>query len=135
MLTENELQWLGVSVVGVILGLVVLLVSKHVKDWLTPYRLDDQLTKEDNPALGLATVGYFLAAVIIYLGATTGPDPETVPPIDALAKQWGIDLLYALAGILLLNASRETDYSQPTTLDLTLAHNANISISVPGQHK
>jgi uncharacterized membrane protein YjfL (UPF0719 family) len=105
-MTIEYLQWLGISIVAVLLGLLVLLLSKYLKDWFTPYRLDDQLTREDNPALGLATVGYFAGAVIIYLGATTGPDPSEPPALGSLAAQWGIDLAYALAGLLLLNLSR-----------------------------
>jgi uncharacterized membrane protein YjfL (UPF0719 family) len=106
MLSENELKWLGISFVTVVIGLIVLLMSKFIKDWLTPYRLDDQMTEKGNSAVGLATIGYFAGTVIIYLGATIGPDPSEVPSLRDLAIGWGIDLAYAVGGILVLNLSR-----------------------------
>jgi len=102
----TEVQWLSVSFIYVLLAILTILASKHVKNWLTPYKLDEELTGKDNPALGLATSGYYVAVLIVFLGATVGPSPAEVPPIGDLAITLGIDLAYAVAGILLLNSNR-----------------------------
>ena len=105
-MTTEELLWVAVGIVWVVTGCLLVFLSKHVKDWLTPYKLDAGLTEKDNPALGLATSGYFAGVVVIYLGATIGPDPEALPPFRDLAVMWGVDVAWAVAGILALNLSR-----------------------------
>ncbi len=106
MLDMNELTWTAVGMVYVVVGLVVVLVSKYVMNLLTPYRIDEELTKKDNPALGLAIAGYFGGVLIILLGAAIGPDPESIPPLSELARALGADVLYALGGIVALNLGR-----------------------------
>lgn len=89
------------------LGFIVLIVAKVGKDFLTPYKLDTQLTEKDNPALGLSMAGYYLGVVAIFLGTLHEPDDG-----DAAytSTEYLSDLLevflYSLAGIFLLNISR-----------------------------
>jgi uncharacterized membrane protein YjfL (UPF0719 family) len=82
-----------------ILFVVVFTVAKLANELLTPYNIDDQLTEHDNFALSVSLSGYFLAVVIIFVGAMIGPS-------KGLMK----DLLYvggySLLGIVLLNVSR-----------------------------
>lgn len=81
------------------LSLLLFLVSKIVKDFLTPYSLDEELREHNNIAASLSLCGYFFATIIVLLGAMLGP-PTTLAS----------DLLcftgYALLGIVLLNISR-----------------------------
>ncbi len=105
-MTRELLAWMAVGLPAVAVGVVVLFLSKFVKNWLTPYDLDAGLTKDDNPALGLATAGYFAGVLIIYLGATVGPDPEEIPAFGEIALDLCIDLAWAVGGILALNLSR-----------------------------
>ncbi len=106
MNVATEIQWLVVSIIYVLLALITILASKHVKSLLVSFNLDEELTTKDNHALGLATTGYFIAVLIVFLGATVGPSPVELPPISVLATTLGIDLAYAVVGILLLNVNR-----------------------------
>lgn len=84
------------------LAVVLLVLARLVKDWLTPYVLTEELTTKDNPALGLSVAGYYGGVLLACLG------PMSTPP-DGDVALWQ-DLLvtggYALAGIVLLNAAR-----------------------------
>lgn len=95
-----------VALAHVVLGVVVLIVAKLCKDMLSPYAVDSELTAKDNPAFGLAVAGYYAGVVAIYLGAARS---EAVP-LDAgttgALKVLGLDVAWAVAGILALNASR-----------------------------
>lgn len=89
----------------VVLGLIVLILAKMFKDFLTPFAVDEELTKRDNHAVGLAMIGYFAGVLIIYLGASIGPELAEEDATQ-LFQTIGIDLLYALAGIIALNVGR-----------------------------
>ncbi len=78
---------------------VVFWLAKWCKDLLTPYRLDHELTEKDNPAVAVSVGGYFMGVSVIFIGSTFGN-----------SVGWWQDPLisfgYALAGTLLLNATR-----------------------------
>lgn len=95
-----------ISLAYVFLGVVTLIVAKIIKDFLTPYKIDVELTAKDNPALGLTLTGYFAAVIIIFLGASVGLDPEEPLSASELAIELGIVLLYSLGGIVALNLGR-----------------------------
>ena len=91
-----ELVPAAISVAYVLLALITLLVAKTVKDIATPYKLDDELTKADNPALGLTVAGYYIGVFIVFLGACIG---------DGAIEQWFLDDEEGLAeGSLLMTA-------------------------------
>lgn len=77
----------------------IFLFAKWLKDFLTPYKLNEELTKNDNLAVALTMSGYYLGTVAIFVGAILGPTYGF--------KQ---DLLlvggYSLLGLLFLNISR-----------------------------
>lgn len=81
------------------LSLLLFLVSKIVKDFLTPYSLNEELREHNNIAVSLSLCGYFFATIIVFLGALLGP-PTTLAH-DLLSFTG-----YALLGIVLLNISR-----------------------------
>jgi uncharacterized membrane protein YjfL (UPF0719 family) len=95
-----------ISLAYVFLGVVTLIVAKIIKDFLTPYKIDVELTAKDNSALGLTLTGYFAAVIIIFLGASVGLDPEEPLSASELAIELGIVVLYALGGIVALNLGR-----------------------------
>jgi len=105
-MTRELLAWMVAGIPAVAVGALVLFLSKFAKNLLTPYDLDKGLTKDDNPALGLATAGYFAGVIIIYLGATAGPTPEEIPTFLEAVTALGYDLAWAVGGILALNLSR-----------------------------
>jgi len=90
----------------VALGVAVLVIAKALRDLVTPYKIDDELTGKDNPALGLAMSGYFLGVVIIFLGASVGPEPETRPTTAEMGLSVLSVLGYSLLGIVLLNVGQ-----------------------------
>lgn len=98
---------LALAFTHVIAGVLVLIAAKFVKDWLTPYSVDRELTSQDNPAFGLAVAGYYAGVVIVYLGAASvGPLPVDAGLNGALTTL-GLDIAWALGGVLALNAARE----------------------------
>lgn len=103
----QEMHSILISLAYVVLGVVVLTVAKIVKDFLTPYKISEELTAKDNPALGLTVTGYFAGTIIIFLGAAVGIDPEE-PTLSfgELMIELGTDFLYALGGIVALNLGR-----------------------------
>jgi len=97
---------LGISVAYIVMGVVLLIVAKLVKDILTPYRIDEELTGKDNLALGLTMTGYFAGVIIIFLGAVAGPDLMEDPDPGQVVEAMFVDVLYALVGIVALNVGR-----------------------------
>ena len=98
----------GLVYVGV--GIIVLWLAKLAQELLTPYRISDQLSQKNNTALGLSITGYFLGVITVFVGVLY--QPLTVIRSDQwqLTGDFWIDvveiLLYAVAGILVLNATR-----------------------------
>ena len=90
----------------VVLGLIVLILAKIFKDLLTPFAIDEELTEKDNHAVGLAMTGYFFGAMIIFLGASIGPEFAEDITLGDLTRTMGIDFLFAMAGIIALNIGR-----------------------------
>ncbi len=82
-----------------VLFLIVILLSKTINDFLTPYKIDSELTQKDNFALSLSIGGYFAAVTIIFIGSVTGPSQGIIKDLLCVGK-------YSLIGIILLNISR-----------------------------
>jgi len=83
----------------VVLYLVLFLLAKWFKDFLTPYKINDELTNKDNLAIALTMCGYYLGAVAIFVGALAGPSQGFV---NDLIQVGG----YSILGLIFLNASR-----------------------------
>ena len=98
----------GLVYVGV--GIIVLWLAKLAQEVLTPYRINDQLSQKNNTALGLSITGYFLGVITVFIGVLY--QPLTVIRSDQwqLTGDFWLDvvevLLYSVAGILILNATR-----------------------------
>ncbi|HJL14829.1 MAG TPA: DUF350 domain-containing protein [Sandaracinaceae bacterium LLY-WYZ-13_1] len=91
----KDAAWLGT-------GLVLLVAARFVKDLLTPYKLREQMTKHDNPAIGMSVAGYYVGVLLVCIGPMLTDTHEDIP--------WWVDLLYTAAyaagGIVLLNVAR-----------------------------
>jgi uncharacterized membrane protein YjfL (UPF0719 family) len=100
------------SLAYIALGILVFFCGKVVKDFLTPFNDDHELTTNDNPALGLSVAGYYLSVMIIYLGAALGPaiSPGAFLSDGEFYASVGLQLLYtacwSVAGIFALNFAR-----------------------------
>jgi uncharacterized membrane protein YjfL (UPF0719 family) len=103
---DIDLAPLLLSLTRVVLGVVVLMLARLIKGLVSPYRMDEELTANDNPAFGLAIAGYYLAVVAVFIGAVQAQsvslDQGTVGALRGLA----LDLAFATGGILALAASR-----------------------------
>jgi len=105
-LMENLIE-LPVGAAFVVLGLVVLTLAKIAKDFLTPFKLDEELTQKDNPALGLSVTGYYLGVIIVFLGVLQeGEAADVEYTLSAMSHDLLVVFLYSLGGIVLLNLSR-----------------------------
>ncbi len=81
------------------LFIVLFLVGKWINDFVTDHALDEELTREDNPAIAISTAGYYLGIIIVFIGAVIGPSTTLL---------WDLLLVggYGLGGIVLLLLSR-----------------------------
>jgi uncharacterized membrane protein YjfL (UPF0719 family) len=73
----------------VALGTVLLVVARLLVGFALPYRLQEHLTKRDNPAVGLVFTGYLLGVLIIFLGASIGPEHVEMEDGALLDPTWG----------------------------------------------
>ena len=98
----------GLVYVGI--GIVVMGIGKLVQEFLTPYKINDQLRTKDNVALALSITGYYLGIVIVFLGAVYQPFALIVDDGLGFTKDyWQAVLevfLTTLAGIAALNLAR-----------------------------
>ncbi len=78
---------------------VLFLLAKWFKDLLSPYKINDELTKTDNLAIALTMSGYYLATAAIFVGALMGPTQGMQTDLLVVGG-------YSLLGLVLLNASR-----------------------------
>ena len=107
----DTLEFFPKGLIYVAVGLAALLVAKVVQDLVTRYSINQQVTGENNAALGLSLAGYYLGVVFVFVGALYQPltvvrDDDWAP---TSATYWGEVLevaIYALVGIAVLNAAR-----------------------------
>lgn len=107
MLSFGETVWLYYDILYVVFGIAVLILSKFMINLMTPYRIDKELVELDNPALGVTLAGYYAGVAIIYLGAVIGDSSMEINNFGAAAREIGVDLFYAVLGILALNLCRK----------------------------
>lgn len=78
---------------------VLFLLAKWMKDFFTPYKINEELTQKDNLAISLTMCGYYLGTVAIFIGALFGPT-------QALTKDLMLVGGYSILGLVFLNISR-----------------------------
>ena len=81
------------------LSIFLFIISKYIKDILTPYKLRKQLDDKQNVAVAISLAGYLMAVVIVLLGAFLSPSKNLIDDILEFIQ-------YAILGIALLNLSR-----------------------------
>ena len=106
----ETLEFFPRGLVYVGLGVVVLLLAKLVQDFLTPYRIGDQLSHKNNAALGLSITGYYLGVITVFLGALYQPNTVIRDDDWLYTVDFGYDVLevflYSIGGMLVLNLAR-----------------------------
>ena len=83
----------------IVLFMIIMLFSKIVNDWATPFSVDEELTMKDNVAFAISIGGYLTATTIIYVGAMIGPSQGIIQDLLIVGG-------YSILGIGLLNISR-----------------------------
>ena len=99
------------GLVYVVLGVVVVLLAKLVRDLITSHQEDEEVVQKQNLAEALRLAGYLFGVVLVFVGAVYQPTYLAV--VDAgfgFDAEFGIDVLrvflYSLAGIVALNLVR-----------------------------
>ena len=106
----GTLQAFPRGLVFVALGLVVLVVAKLVRDLVTHYNVEQEISEKQNLAVALRLSGYFIGVILIFLGALY--QPLTLVGVEGLGfdLEYGIQVIrvlaYSLAGIVALNLVR-----------------------------
>ncbi|RMG69227.1 MAG: DUF350 domain-containing protein [Bacteroidetes bacterium] len=90
----------------VLLYLLLFFLAKWVKDRLSPYDLDEQLTEYDNVAVSVSVAGYFLAVTAIFVGAVMPGEGAGNRPDPIWWEEYLAVAGYTLGGIVLLQLSR-----------------------------
>ena len=108
----DSLQAFPRGLVFVVEGLIVLALAKFAKDAVTRhYRVDEEVTTKGNLAMALRLSGYFIAIILVFLGALYQP-----LALGFAADGFGFNqafgeevlrvFLYSLGGIVALNLVR-----------------------------
>ena len=98
----------GLVFVG--LGLIILVIAKLARDIITPFRIDEEVTKKMNLAVAVRLSGYFIGVILVFMGALYRP--LTLIAVDGLGfdREYAEDILrvflYSLVGIAALNLVR-----------------------------
>jgi uncharacterized membrane protein YjfL (UPF0719 family) len=99
---KNTLTDLPRDIAYIGVALVLLVIATFAKDLMTPFKIREELTAKDNPAVGLSVAGYYMGVMIVCIGPLLTAPGKDVPLWKDLLETAG----YTLLGILLLNASR-----------------------------
>ncbi|OGL65400.1 MAG: hypothetical protein A3J27_12240 [Candidatus Tectomicrobia bacterium RIFCSPLOWO2_12_FULL_69_37] len=57
------------SIVYGLIGILLLMVGYKIFEWITPFSVEDALSKEQNRAVGIVVAGMFLAIGIVIAAA------------------------------------------------------------------
>lgn len=87
------------AVVYLALTLLLFWIGKKVYDLLTPFKIDHELTTNDNKALAVSFSGYLSAIGIIIWGVIDSPSTNFVTDVLEV-------VIWSIIGILLLNFAR-----------------------------
>ena len=103
LLLQRTLENLPRDLAYIGMALLLLVVARFIKDLMTPYRMREEMTARDNPALGMSVAGYYLAVLAICMGPLMTPAADLEAPLwkDLVATAGNTAL-----GIVLLNAAR-----------------------------
>ena len=98
------------GLVYVAMGVVVLAIARFAQDFLTPYRIQEQLNQKDNVALAVSISGYYFGVILVFLGSLYQPFLVVADnSLGFTAEYWqdvGLVFAYSIAGIVVLNIAR-----------------------------
>ena len=104
------LKTFPIGLVYVGMGILLLAFARLVQDFVTPYKIQEQLRTHDNVALALSIAGYYLGIIIVFVGAVYQPFTSSVDSnLGFTTEYWGdvIEVLITtVIGIIILNVAR-----------------------------
>lgn len=104
------LKTFPIGLVYVGMGILLLAFARLVQDFVTPYKIQEQLRTHDNVALALSIAGYYLGIIIVFVGAVYQPFTSSVDSnLGFTTEYWGdvIEVLITtMIGIIILNVAR-----------------------------
>ncbi|MDJ0841676.1 MAG: DUF350 domain-containing protein [Acidobacteriota bacterium] len=87
-----------VSLAFLVEALILLWIGKLIRDLITPFDDNKELTTKDNKALATSYIGYLVGQGIIILGVLQGPSTDFVDDLIGVA-------IWSLVGMVLLNVA------------------------------
>jgi len=104
------LKTFPIGLVYVGMGILLLAFARLVQDFVTPYKIQEQLRTHDNVALALSIAGYYLGIIIVYVGAVYQPFTSSVDSNLGFTTEYWEDVIEVLVttviGIIILNVAR-----------------------------
>ncbi|WP_223807758.1 DUF350 domain-containing protein [Marinobacter sp. R17] len=119
-LLEMDFQHLGRGASMLALFLVLFVVAKGLKRWLTPYDIDRELTGNDNVAQACGLAGYYAGFTVLFCGAYLGPSQGWLMDLAVVAGYTGL-------GLVLLTVSRYLN-------DRFILHEFSIAAAIRDDH-
>ena len=106
----EELKTFPIGLVYVGMGILLLAFARLVQDFVTPYKIQEQLRTHDNVALALSIAGYYLGIIIVFVGAVYQPFTSSVDSNLGFTTEYWEDVIEVLVttviGIIILNVAR-----------------------------
>ena len=104
------LKTFPIGLVYVGMGILLLAFARLVQDFVTPYKIQEQLRTHDNVALALSIAGYYLGIIIVFVGAVYQPFTSSVDSNLGFTTEYWEDVIQVLVttviGIIILNVAR-----------------------------
>jgi len=104
------LKTFPIGLVYVGMGILLLAFARLVQDFVTPYKIQEQLRTHDNVALALSIAGYYLGIIIVFVGAVYQPFTSSVDSNLGFTTEYWEDVIEVLVttviGIIILNVAR-----------------------------
>ena len=104
------LKTFPIGLVYVGMGILLLAFARLVQDFVTPYKIQEQLRTHDNVALALSIAGYYLGIIIVFVGAVYQPFTSSVDSNLGFTTEYWADVIEVLVttviGIIILNVAR-----------------------------
>lgn len=104
------LKTFPIGLVYVGMGILLLAFARLVQDFVTPYKIQEQLRTHDNVALALSIAGYYLGIIIVFVGAVYQPFTTSVDSNLGFTTEYWEDVIEVLVttviGIIILNVAR-----------------------------
>ena len=119
-------------------SILCLFIGRKVLDWITPYDLNSQTTKEKNLAAGITEAGFYIAMAIIVHASVSGVvdyemfsfiNTEDPARFALLGAELITTAVYLLLGLICLSLGRRSlDWVTPFDLNKEIQTERNVGV-------